>query len=45
MRDQSVIFESGRTVMEVAKAIVTQKIGLLAITNDIQIAQPIRVWR
>ena len=39
VRGQSVIFDSGSTVMEAAKAVVAQKIELLAITNDIQTAQ------
>ncbi len=36
---QSVIFDSGSTVMEAAKALVARKIEILAITNDLQIAQ------
>lgn len=36
---QSVIFDSGSTVMEAAKAVVERNIRILAITNDLQIAQ------
>jgi DeoR family transcriptional regulator of aga operon len=36
---QSVIFDSGSTVMEAARAVVARRIEILAITNDIQIAQ------
>jgi DeoR family transcriptional regulator of aga operon len=36
---QSVIFDSGSTVMEAAKAVVAKSIRILAITNDLQIAQ------
>ena len=36
---QSVIFDSGSTVLEAAKAVVARKIEILAVTNDIQIAQ------
>lgn len=36
---QSVIFDSGSTVLEAAKAVVARKIPLIAITNDIEIAQ------
>ncbi len=36
---QSVIFDSGSTVMEAAKAVVARGIEILAVTNDIQIAQ------
>lgn len=36
---QSVIFDSGSTVMEAAKAVVGRNMEILAITNDIQIAQ------
>lgn len=36
---QSVIFDSGSTVLEAAKAVVARKIELVAITNDIEIAQ------
>lgn len=36
---QSVIFDSGSTVLEAAKAVVARKIEIFAVTNDIQIAQ------
>lgn len=36
---QSVIFDSGSTVLEAAKAVVARKIELVAVTNDIEIAQ------
>lgn len=36
---QSVIFDSGSTVLEAAKAVVARKIALVAVTNDIEIAQ------
>lgn len=36
---QSVIFDSGSTVLEAAKAVVARKIELIAVTNDIEIAQ------
>ena len=36
---QSVIFDSGSTVLEAAKVIVAMKIDILAATNDLQIAQ------
>ncbi len=36
---QSVIFDSGSTVLECARAVVVRKIEILAVTNDIQIAQ------
>jgi DeoR family transcriptional regulator, aga operon transcriptional repressor len=36
---QSVIFDSGSTVLEAAKAVVARKIEIVAITNDIEIAQ------
>lgn len=36
---QSVIFDSGSTVLEAAKAVVARKIEIIAITNDIEIAQ------
>lgn len=36
---QSVIFDSGSTVLEAAKAVVARKIPIVAITNDIEIAQ------
>ena len=36
---QSVIFDSGSTVLEAAKAVVNRKIGIVAVTNDIEIAQ------
>ena len=39
VRGQSVIFDSGSTVMEAAKAVVARKVEILAVTNDIQIAQ------
>lgn len=36
---QSVIFDSGSTVMEAAKAVVARNIEIIAVTNDIEIAQ------
>lgn len=36
---QSVIFDSGSTVLEAAKAVVARKIEIVAVTNDIEIAQ------
>ena len=36
---QSVIFDSGSTVLEAARAVVARKIPLVAVTNDIEIAQ------
>ena len=36
---QSVIFDSGSTVLEAARAAVSRKIALVAVTNDIEIAQ------
>jgi DeoR family transcriptional regulator of aga operon len=36
---QSVIFDSGSTVLEAARAAVARKIPLIAVTNDIEIAQ------
>src|SRR5690606_25958318 len=36
---QSVLFDSGTTVMEAAKAIVRRDVALSAITNDVAIAQ------
>jgi DeoR family transcriptional regulator of aga operon len=36
---QSVIFDSGSTVLEAAKAVVARRIEILAITNNIEIAQ------
>lgn len=36
---QSVIFDSGSTVLEAAKAVVNRRIELVAVTNDIEIAQ------
>ena len=36
---QSVIFDSGSTVMEVAKAVVSRQIEIIAVTNDIEIAR------
>lgn len=36
---QSVIFDSGSTVLEAARAVVARKIPLIAVTNDIEIAQ------
>ena len=36
---QSVIFDSGSTVLEAARAVVARKIELVAVTNDIEIAQ------
>ncbi len=36
---QSVIFDSGSTVLEAAKAVVARRIPLVAVTNDIEIAQ------
>jgi DeoR family transcriptional regulator of aga operon len=36
---QSVIFDSGSTVLECAKAVVARKVEILAVTNDIAIAQ------
>lgn len=36
---QSVIFDSGSTVLEAAKAVVARKIPIVAVTNDIEIAQ------
>ena len=36
---QSVIFDSGSTVMEAAKIVVARRLEILAVTNDIQIAQ------
>ena len=36
---QSVIFDSGSTVMEAAKAVAARGIEILAVTNDIHIAQ------
>lgn len=39
VRGQSVIFDSGSTVMEAAKAVVARRLEILAVTNDIQIAQ------
>lgn len=36
---QSVIFDSGSTVLEAARAVVARKIPIVAVTNDIEIAQ------
>ena len=36
---QSVIFDSGSTVLEAARAVVARKIEIVAVTNDIEIAQ------
>jgi len=36
---QSVIFDSGSTVLEAARAVVARKIPIVAATNDIEIAQ------
>lgn len=36
---QSVIFDSGSTVLEAAKAVVARNIEIIAVTNDIEIAQ------
>lgn len=36
---QSVIFDSGSTVLEAAKAVAARNIEILAVTNDIEIAQ------
>ena len=36
---QSVIFDSGSTVLEAARAVVVRKIPIVAVTNDIEIAQ------
>ena len=36
---QSVIFDSGSTVMEAAKAVAARNIEIIAVTNDIEIAQ------
>lgn len=36
---QSVIFDSGSTVLEAAKAVAERRIPLVAVTNDIEIAQ------
>lgn len=36
---QSVIFDSGSTVLEAAKAVVARKVPIVAVTNDIEIAQ------
>lgn len=36
---QSVIFDSGSTVQAAARAVVVRKIEILAVTNDLQIAQ------
>lgn len=36
---QSVIFDSGSTVLEAARAVVARSIPIIAVTNDIEIAQ------
>lgn len=36
---QSVIFDSGSTVLEAARAVVARKIPIVAVTNDVEIAQ------
>ena len=36
---QSVIFDSGSTVLEAARAVVSRKLHLVAVTNDLEIAQ------
>ncbi|WP_367850165.1 DeoR/GlpR family DNA-binding transcription regulator [Rhodoferax sp. WC2427] len=36
---QSVVFDSGSTVMEVARAVLERRIPLVAVTNDLAIAQ------
>ena len=36
---QSVIFDSGSTVLEAAKAVVARKVEIVAVTNDVEIAQ------